>query len=108
VHETLGKEWVIPELDSIWGSGGQRWLDELRLGDAYVERIESLRDLIEVFDRQIRHCDAVIHRRLEGHRGYEAVQSLRGVGPVLGAMFVAEIGDVGRFVNRAGCAHGPG
>jgi transposase len=99
VHQTLGKEGVIPELDSIWGSGGQRWLNELQLGDAYVERIESLRDLIEVYDRQIRHCDAVIHRRLKGHPGYEAVQALRGVGPVLGAVFVAEIGDVGRFDN---------
>ena len=99
VHQTLGKEGVIPELDSIWGSGGRRWLDELRLGDAYVDRIESLRDLIEVYDRQIRHCDTAIHRRLKGHPGYEAVQALRGVGPVLGAVFVAEIGDVGRFDN---------
>jgi len=99
VHQTLGKEGVIPELDSIWGSGGQRWLNELQLGDAYVERIESLRDLIEVYDRQIRHCDAAVHRRLKGHPGYEAVRALRGVGPVLGAVFVAEIGDIGRFDN---------
>ena len=99
VHQTLGKEGVIPELDSIWGSGGQRWLNELQLGDAYVERVESLRDLIEVYDRQIRHCDAVVRRRLKGHPGYEAVRALRGVGPVLGAVFVAEIGDVGRFDN---------
>ena len=40
-----------------------------------------------------------IHRRLQGHPGYEAVQALRGVGPVLAAVFVAEIGDVGRFDN---------
>jgi transposase len=44
VHQTLGKEGVIPELDSIWKSGGQQWLDGLRLGDEYVNRIESLRD----------------------------------------------------------------
>ena len=29
VHQTLGKEGVIPELDDIWGAGGQRWLDDL-------------------------------------------------------------------------------
>ena len=99
VHQTLGKEGVIPELDSIWRGGGQRWLDDLHLGDVYVDRIESLRDLIEVYDREIRQCDARIHRRLKGHPGYEAIQALRGVGPVLGAVFVAEIGDVGRFDN---------
>src|SRR5262245_35563197 len=64
VHQTLGKEGVIPQLDDIWGRGGQRRLDELCLGDAYVDRIESLRDLIELYDREIRQCDARIHRRL--------------------------------------------
>jgi transposase len=99
VHQTLGKEGVIPELDDIFRGRGPRWVDELQLGDAYLERIESLRDLIELYDRQIRHCDAMTHRRLKGHPGYEAVQALRGVGPVLAAVFVAEIGDVGRFDN---------
>ena len=99
VHQTLGKEGVIPELDSIWRTGGQQWLDDLRLGDEYVNRIESLRDLIEVYDREIHDCDVRIYRRLKGHPGYEAVQALRGVGPVLAAVFVAEIGDVTRFAN---------
>ena len=81
VHQTLGKEGAIPELDSIWKSGGQQWLDGLRLGDEYVNRIESLRDLIEGYDRQIHDCDVRIYRRLKGHPGYEAVQALRGVGP---------------------------
>ena len=99
VHQTLGKEGVIPELDDIFRGRGPRWLDDLQLGDVYVERIESLRELIEAYDRQIGHCDAFIHRRLKGHRGYEAIQALRGVGPVLAAVFVAEIGDVTRFDN---------
>ncbi len=99
VHQTLGKEGVIPELNTIWQAGGQQWLDDLRLGDEYVNRIESLRDLIEGYDRQIRDCDVRIYRRLKGHPGYEAVQALRGVGPVLAAVFVAEIGDVTRFAN---------
>jgi transposase len=99
VHQTLGKEGVIPELDSIWRAGGQAWLDGLRLGDEYVNRIASLRDLIEGYDREIRDCDVRIYRRLKGHPGYEAVQALRGVGPVLAAVFVAEIGDISRFSN---------
>jgi transposase len=99
VHQTLGKEGVIPELNSIWKAGGQQWLNDLRLGDEYVNRIASLRDLIEVYDREIHDCDVRIYRRLKGHPGYEAVQALRGVGPVFAAVFVAEIGDVGRFAN---------
>ena len=100
VHQTLGKEGVIPAARLRSGAaGGQQWLDDLRLGDEYVNRIESLRDLIEVYDREIHDCDVRIYRRLKGHPGYEAVQALRGVGPVLAAVFVAEIGDVTRFAN---------
>ena len=90
---------MIPELDDIFRGRGPRWLDDLQLGDVYLERIESLRELIKLHDRQIRHCGARIRRRLKGHPGYEAVQVLRGVGPVLAAVFVAEIGDVSRFDN---------
>src|SRR5262245_13672061 len=97
VHQTLGKEGVIPELDSIWGPGGQQWLNDLRLGDEYINRIGSLRDLIEFYDREVRDCDVRIYRRLKGDPGYEAIQALRGVGPVLAAVFIAEIGDVSRF-----------
>jgi hypothetical protein len=62
VRQVLGKGGVIPELDGIFHGHGPRWFDELHLGGVYVERIESLRELIDLYDRQIRHCDAFIHR----------------------------------------------
>ena len=97
VHQVLGKEGVIPPTKGIWWTGGQRWLDELQLADAYTNRIESARDLIELHSREIRQTDARIHRRLKGHPGYEAILQIAGVGRVLAAVFVAEIGDVHRF-----------
>ncbi len=97
VHQVLGKEGVIPEMGVIWGPLGQRWLDELELADAYTNRVESLRDLIEVYDREIDQADARIHRRLRDDPGYRAIQHISGVGNVLAAVFVAEIGDVTRF-----------
>jgi transposase len=96
VHQCLGKEGVIPETKGIWWSGGQRWLDQLRLADAYT-RIESLRDLIELYEREIIQSDTRIHMRLKGEPGYEAIQQIAGVGKILAAVFVAEIGDVHRF-----------
>ena len=97
MHQVLGKEGVIPETKGIWWSGGQRWLDELQLADVYTNRIESLRDLIELYDREIAQSETRIHLRLKGDPGYEAIQRLAGVGRVLAAVFVAEIGDVHRF-----------
>src|SRR5437867_2088735 len=34
---------------------------------------------------------------LPGHEGYHAIRALPGIGPVLGAVIVAEIGDIRRF-----------
>ena len=84
VHQVLGKEGVIPETKGIWWSGGQRWLDELQLADAYSNRIESPRYLIELNAREITQSDTRIHGRLKGHPGYEAIQRHPGVGRVLG------------------------
>ena len=97
VHQVLGKEGVIPETKGIWWSGGQRWLDELQLADVYTNRIESLREVIELYDREIEQSEVRIHMRLKGDAGYESIQRLAGVGRVLAAVFVAEIGDVHRF-----------
>ena len=47
-QQVLGKEGAIPETKGIWWSGGQRWLDELQLADAYTNRIESLRDVTDL------------------------------------------------------------
>ena len=108
VHQTLGKEGVIPELDSIWGPGGQRWLNDLRLGDEYVNRIGSLRDLIEVYDREIRDCDVRIYRRLKGHpatrRSRHYAVSARCSPPCSSPRSATSVAST----VRGGCARGPG
>jgi transposase len=83
------------------GHRGAGFLDELALPDAYIIRIESLRDLVGAVDREKVMLERAIHQRLREHRGYQAIQRLEGVGPVLAAVFVAEIGDVGRFSEPA-------
>jgi transposase len=39
--------------------------------------------------------------RLRGHPGYTAIQTISGVGPMLAAVFVVEIGEVSRFRRPA-------
>ena len=63
----------------------------------FTIRIESLRDLIEIYDREVTMLERAVDRQLKDHTGYQAIQKIVGVGKVLGAIFVAEIGDVARF-----------
>ena len=101
VHAVMAKEGVLPALDDMFGPGGQRLLDEMELADAYLTRVTSLRELIEVYDRQVASLERQIHQRLRHDRGYQAIQALHGVGRTIAAIFVAEIGDVARFRSAA-------
>ena len=97
IHAVLGKEGVIPELTELWGPAGAAWLDEQQLGEAYQTRITSLRRLIVRYDTEVTRLDRLIHGWLRDDTGYQTIQQLQGVGPVIAAVFVAEIGDVSRF-----------
>ena len=53
VHAVMAKEGVLPETSDMFGPKGQRLLDAMELGDAYQVRVESLRDLIDGYDREV-------------------------------------------------------
>jgi transposase len=97
VHSVLAKEGVAVPMSDLFGVRGNRLLDEIHLGDAYRIRVESLRDLIELFDREVAMVEAEIAPVFAGDLSYQAIQAIPGVGPVLAAVFVAEIGDISRF-----------
>ena len=97
VHAVMGKNGVLPKWTTMWGPAGTAQLDSLELPMACSLRLESLRDLIELYGREIEILDRRIHMAVKDDKGYKAIQAIHGVGPVLAAVFVAEIGDVGRF-----------
>jgi transposase len=95
----LAKHGLRPPVKDLWGLSGPLWLNQLDLPRAYTTRIESIRDLVEVYDREIDMLEREIHRQLKDHAGYRAIQAIPGVGQTIGAIMVAEIGDVTRFAN---------
>jgi len=97
VHGVLAKAGVKVPVSDLFGVAGNVLLDRVALDDVYLIRVESLRDLVEVYSREINMLDRLIHERLSGEVGYKAIQAVPGVGRVLAAVFVAEIGDVRRF-----------
>jgi transposase len=99
VHAVLAKEGVRVPMSDLFGVGGNELLDDLELAPAYATRVRSLRSLIAAVDAEIPGLERELHRQLGSHRGYQAVQAIHGVGRVLAGLFVAEIGDVGRFAG---------
>jgi len=97
VHAVLAKQGVRVPMSDLFGVAGTQLLDELALDAPFHARVLSLRRLIDAYTFEIDVLAKRTAGHLTRHPGFQAVQTIPGVGPVLGAVFVAEIGDVTRF-----------
>jgi transposase len=97
VHAVLAKLGIAVRHSDVFGRWGSKWLDALALPQPYAAKVASLRSLIAVLDGEITCLDAAAAGMLAGDRGDAAIRELPGIGPVLGAVIIAEIGDIGRF-----------
>ena len=101
VHAVLAGAGVPVGITDLFGAGGQALLDRVALSPACRARIDSARRVIECLSVEVELFTTVAGDRLRGHPGYVAVQTIPGVGPILAAVFVAEIGEIGRFRRAA-------
>ena len=101
VHGVLAKLGIEVTCSDIFGAWGTQWLDELPLPQPYSWKVASLRQLTGWLSAEITVLEQVTADLLAGHDAYRAVQQLPGIGPVLAAVIVAEIGDITRFRHPA-------
>jgi transposase len=99
IHAVLAAAGVQVPMSDLFGAGGRQLLTNARLAPESRARVDSLLRLIEALDFEIELFATLVARRLREHPGYRAIQQIPGVGPVLAAIFVAEIGDIGRFAR---------
>jgi transposase len=99
VHAVLAKQGVHLAVSDLFGVGGRQLLAAAPLDSAYRLRVNALVRLIDALEFEIDAVGGPLRAGLAGHAGYQAVQALPGVGPVLAAVFVAEVGEVGRFAG---------
>jgi transposase len=97
VHAVLAKSGIPVTRSDIFGPGGGIWLDGLPLPQPYAGKAASLRALTGVLDGEIARLEEQAASVLAGDPGYAAIRQLPGIGPVLGAVIAAEIGDITRF-----------
>ncbi len=99
VHAVLAKCGIQVLMSDLFGVKGTELLDRLDLPAPYAARIRSQRRIMELLDFEIDHFAGMVRGRLAADPGYVAVQTIPGIGPTLGALLVAEIGDVTRFTR---------
>ena len=99
IHAVLAKCGIQVLDDRPVRPGGHRVAGPAAAARPYAARIASLRRMITALDFEIDAFAGQVRGRLARDPGFVAVQSIPGIGPILGAVFVAEIGDVHRFAR---------
>jgi len=97
VHAVLANQGVMVPVSDLFGVGGAKLLARAPLSPAARARVDSLLRLMDAFDVEVEAAAKTTGARLAEHRGFQAVQTVPGIGPILGAVFVVEIGDITRF-----------
>jgi transposase len=105
VHAVLAKCGIQVLMSDLFGVPGNDLLDRVPLPGPYAARVQSLRRLIEDLEEEIDLFARLARGRLVADPGYTALQQLPGIGPILAAVFTAEVGDITRFHTAAqlGC-----
>jgi transposase len=97
IHAVLAGAGVHVPMSDLFGVGGQQLLAAARLCSESRARVDSAMRVITALDFEIELFTKLVAGRLRTDPGYQAIQVIPGVGAVLAAVFVAEIGDIGRF-----------
>ncbi len=99
IHGVLAGAGVHVPMSDLFGIGGLKLLAGTRLSVESRSRVDSAMRVIDALDFEIELFTKLVAGRLRADPGYRAIQQIPGVGPVLAAVFVAEIGDIGRFAK---------
>ena len=97
IRALLAKHGVRLAVTHLESPAGQDLLDAVQLAECAAGRLEARRRLMLLLTNEIDALDVEIDRRLKHHQGYRNLLKVKGIGPVLAAIFVVEIGDITRF-----------
>jgi len=90
-----------PPTTRLRSAAGQAWLDQLVLPPQAHRALRTLRQIERDLCAQLAPVDADIAREALADPIVRQLQTVHGIGPVLGLMLRAEIGDVHRFPTPA-------
>jgi transposase len=97
IHALLLRQGLVEPETSLWTGRGARWLAELELPGRAGESLAGLRQLLQ----QVRGHVVCVEREVAAEADRDpvvaALQTLPGIGPVLGLTIRAEIGEISRF-----------
>lgn len=99
IRSLLGQEGHDCPYTNLCGKGAKEWLDDIadQLPPTTAQILSSLRTTIESLEAQVDQLDKLIDNEADHYPQIALLSTIPGIGPILGATIVAEIGDIARF-----------
>ena len=97
LHALLADLGVIPELTTLFGPAGRRWLADLCMPASARARLDAGLRLIDAITVEIKHADADLRTGFASDPRIRRLLPIPGIGLVTAATVVAEVWDIGRF-----------
>ena len=86
-----------PPATRLRSQAGQAWLDQIVMPPHAEHALRSLRQLDRALTAQLALVEADVAHEAAADPIVERLRTLHGIGPVIGLMLRAEIGDISRF-----------
>jgi len=100
IHATLSKYGrLVKGVSDLYGKKGRQWLSEqlAHLPEHTRGMTELLLNQLDLTDKQIAEVEKRLDAVLRATPEMELLRSLPGIGPILAAVLMLELGDMGRF-----------
>lgn len=97
VHQTLLGQGVTTAHSDLFGTGGRRALARLELAEPWQTTVAVTLGVIDQLDEEISACQHRFCAQGYDHPDRELLETLPGVGKILGYTIACEIGDITRF-----------
>ena len=97
LHALLADLGIIPELTTLFGPAGRRWLAELGMPASARDRLDAGLRLIDAITIEVGRADADLRASFAGDGRVRRLLPIPGVGLVTAATVVAEVWDIQRF-----------
>jgi transposase len=97
IHAVLFQHGISTGHSDLFGAGGRRTLERLRLPEPWATTVACSLALIDTLDAEIAACQRELEQLGDEHPYVPLLTTVPGIGWVLGYTIASEIGDIGRF-----------
>jgi transposase len=97
IHALLTKLNIGNPYSDLFGKGGIRYLENLRLATVYRQALDGHLTILTTLNNEIKKADERVERESAGSLEARLLESVPGIGRVLSLTILSEIGDINRF-----------